>query len=386
MAQHPQDAVVRVDIPAHASQYEVVVGAGILADLGTRVRASAPNPQALLIVDEAVAHTYGRQVTDSLSEAGIAVAATEVVAVSEQNKVLATWQGLMDRFLAVGLDRQSPVIAVGGGIVSDMAGFAAASYMRGIPFVAVPTTLLAMVDASVGGKTGVNAVMPSSAGSAPVLGKNLIGAFHQPSLVLADVETLASLPDRVFRAGLAECVKHAMLADASLLTWMEQDAPGRYGDTSPGAMVDLVARNVSIKASIVQQDERESFGPRMLLNLGHTFAHVIESQTALGLQHGEAVGLGLIASCATGQALGMTEPGLDLRIERLLTRLGLPTRLADLDDTDILIRKMCGDKKASARRIRIVIPVVPGQAKIVENVQHDVIRVGWERIRAIREE
>lgn len=371
---------IPVSLPGRSVQYEVLVGSDLLPELGDRLRAVVPHTQAAVVLDEAIAQTHGRRVTEALQQGGYAPTAIEAVPASESAKVMTTYERLLSRFLSVGLDRRCPVIAVGGGIVSDLAGFAAATYLRGVPFVVVPTTLLAMVDASVGGKTGVNAVIPTANGT--TLGKNLIGAFHQPSLVVADIGTLTTLPDRTWRAGLAECVKHALLADEPMLRWLEENAPARCTDVGPQELINFVAGNVRIKASIVQQDGRETFGPRMLLNLGHTFAHAIESCPDLGVMHGEAVALGVLASCAAGRTIGLTVHGLDDRIEQVLVKLGLPTTIAGLGSTDSLITTMTGDKKASAKRIRIVIPITPGQARIVENVGRDAIEAGWSRIRA----
>src|SRR5574338_243702 len=233
----------------------------------------------------------------------------------EASKTRETWGRLSDALLSAGYDRQSAIVALGGGVVGDLAGFVAATLLRGVPFAQIPTTLLAMLDASVGGKVGVDTG----------IGKNLIGAFYPPAIVLADPLTLLTLPDRVFRAGLAEAVKHGVIADATYFDWIEQEAP-RLIARDLEALTRLVTRSVEIKAQVVSEDEREG-GRRAILNAGHTIAHGLEQESHYQLPHGEAVGLGLIAECRIAERMGLVPDGLSDRVLKLLSALGLPTRL-----------------------------------------------------------
>jgi 3-dehydroquinate synthase len=233
-------------------------------------------------------------------------------------------------------------------VAGDLAGFVAATYMRGLPYLQVPTSLLAMLDASVGGKTGVDTPH----------GKNLIGAFHPPVAVLADPRALATLPERDYRGGMAEAVKHGLIADAEYFAWMERevDALLRRDET---VLTRLVRRSVEIKAAVVSDDERET-GRRAILNAGHTVAHALEHATAYGLPHGEAVALGLVAECALAEALGVAPAGLGHRVAGLLGRLGLPVRLPEPIVADRLLRAMGSDKKNRSARVRFALPSALG--------------------------
>ena len=262
----------------------------------------------------------------------------------EPSKTRDQWARLTDELLARGFGRDSGIVALGGGVAGDLAGFVAATYMRGLPCLQVPTSLLAMLDASVGGKTGVDT--PE--------GKNLIGAFHPPAAVLADPRALATLPERDFRGGMAEAVKHGLIADADYFAWMERDAEAllRRDETS---LTRLVRRSVEIKAEVVSGDEREA-GRRAILNAGHTVAHALEHATAYGLPHGEAVALGLVAECALAEGLGVAPPGLGERVATLLARLGLPVRLSHPIEADRVVQAMGSDKKNRRARIRFALP------------------------------
>ena len=262
----------------------------------------------------------------------------------EASKTREQWARLTDALLAQGFGRDSAIVALGGGVAGDLAGFVAATYMRGVPCVQVPTSLLAMLDASVGGKTGVDT--PE--------GKNLIGAFHPPVAVLADPRVLTTLPERDYRGGMAEAVKHGLVADGDYFTWMERDAEAllRRDET---ALTRLVRRSVEIKAEVVSGDERET-GRRAILNAGHTVAHALEHATAYGLPHGEAVALGLVAECALAEGLGVAPAGLGKRVAGLLQRLGLPVRLAAPIDRERVVRAMGSDKKNRAAKVRFALP------------------------------
>jgi 3-dehydroquinate synthase len=267
----------------------------------------------------------------------------------EASKTREQWARLTDALLADGLGRDSGIIALGGGVAGDLAGFVAATYMRGLPYLQVPTSLLAMLDASVGGKTGVDT--PE--------GKNLIGAFHPPAAVVADPRALATLPERDFRGGMAEAVKHGLIADADYFTWMEREAEAllRRDET---ALTHLVRRSVEIKADVVSGDEREA-GRRAILNAGHTVAHALERASDYRVPHGEAVALGLVAECALAETLGVAPGGVGEKVAGLLTRLGLPVRLAHGPSPDRVVAAMASDKKNRAARVRFALPSALGQ-------------------------
>ena len=358
-----------VELTLAHHRYAVIIEPGLLARLGATVRDVAPHARAALVADAAIADTHGQAALASLTQAGYDTTFTTMAA-GEQHKTLATVARLHETLLNARLERKSPLIALGGGIVGDTAGFAAATCLRGIPLVQVPTTLLAMVDASVGGKTGVN--VPQ--------GKNLIGAFHQPSLVAIDPDTLATLPPRELRAGLAECVKHAIIRDAALFAFLEANHR-RIVRLDSDVMVELLERNVRIKAAVVIADEKEA-GERAHLNLGHTFAHAIEAGTAYGRYlHGEAVALGLVAATRLAVEHELCPPELLPRVEALLAAVELPTRAADLPATDKLIEIMRHDKKVAAGRIRLVLPTALGRVDIVDTVDDDAIAAAWDALR-----
>ncbi len=262
----------------------------------------------------------------------------------EPSKTREQWARLTDALLAQGFGRDSGIVALGGGVAGDLAGFVAATYMRGLPHVQVPTSLLAMLDASVGGKTGVDT--PE--------GKNLIGAFHPPAAVLADPRALATLPERDYRGGMAEAVKHGLIADAGYFAWMERESEALIR-RDESALTRLVRRSVEIKAEVVSGDEREA-GRRAILNAGHTVAHALEHATGYGLPHGEAVALGLVAECTLAEGLGVAPAGLGKRVAGLLGRLGLPVRLAAPLDPERVVRAMESDKKNREAKVRFALP------------------------------
>ncbi len=262
----------------------------------------------------------------------------------EPSKTRDQWARLTDVLLDAGFGRDSGIVALGGGVAGDLAGFVAATYMRGLPYVQVPTSLLAMLDASVGGKTGVDTPQ----------GKNLIGAFHPPAAVLADPRVLATLPERDYRGGMAEAVKHGLIADGEYFAWMEREA-GALLRRDEAALTRLVRRSVEIKAEVVSGDEREA-GRRAILNAGHTVAHALEHATGYRLPHGEAVALGLVAECALAEGLGVAPDGLGGRVAGLLGRLGLPVRLPEPMPSDRLVHAMGSDKKNRSARVRFALP------------------------------
>jgi 3-dehydroquinate synthase len=266
----------------------------------------------------------------------------------ERSKTRETWSRLTDELLRLGFGRDSGVVALGGGVAGDLGGFVAATYMRGVPCVQVPTTLLAMVDASVGGKTGVDTAE----------GKNLIGAFHPPVAVLADPLVLGTLPEQEYRAGLAEAVKHGLIADPDYFAWIEASVD-LLAARDPATLEHLVRRSVEIKAEVVGEDERDG-GRRAVLNAGHTVAHALERATDFRLPHGEAVGLGLVAEAALATGLGLATPEPGARVAALLERLGLPTRMREPVGEDRILAAMASDKKNRGGGIRFALPRAVG--------------------------
>ncbi|NNG17394.1 MAG: 3-dehydroquinate synthase [Gemmatimonadales bacterium] len=278
-----------------------------------------------------------------------AVGRVFAVAPGESSKTQENWARLIDALLEGGFGRDSAIIALGGGVVGDLGGFVAATFMRGVPFLAVPTTLVAMVDASVGGKTGINTAH----------GKNLIGAFHPPVGVVADPRTLLTLPDPTYRSGLAEAVKHGLIADEEYFEWLGAEASKVHSRELP-TLTRLVRRSVELKASIVSRDERE-IGERAILNAGHTLGHALEHATAYRLDHGEAVALGLLAECRIAEAVGLAEGGLADRVGRVLSRLNLPTTLRFPVDAEEVVRVAQVDKKTRAQVVRLALPEAVGR-------------------------
>ena len=358
----PAPIEVPVGIPGRKCR--VLVGPDLLARTGELARDSGLGGTCAVITDENVGPLHGAAVRNSLEAAGIRTVLLTVPA-GERSKCLATAEDVCDRMIAAGLDRGSFVVALGGGVVGDLAGFVAAIYQRGIPLVQIPTTIVAQVDSSIGGKTGVNARA----------GKNLIGAFHQPCLVLADTSTLATLPDREYREGFAEVIKHAAIRDAALLDALDPAAPR---DT----LAPLIARNIAIKAAIVAADEHEQTGQRALLNFGHTIAHAIENVAGYGrFLHGEAVSLGLAAAVEISQSkAGLSAPEAD-RVRAKLAAFGLPLTLAADLSADDLLAAARRDKKFTGGRVRYVVTPRLGEAFVAEDVTEDDLRAALQTLR-----
>ncbi|MEH3087359.1 MAG: 3-dehydroquinate synthase [Xylophilus ampelinus] len=352
---------VRIDLGARS--YPIRIGAGLLDDPATF--AGLPRAAAALIVTNT---TVGPLYADRL-RAALAPhhAAVHVVALpdGESHKDWPTLNRVFDALLGHGCDRRTVLYALGGGVVGDMAGFAAASYMRGVPFVQVPTTLLAQVDSSVGGKTAIN----------HPLGKNMIGAFYQPHLVVCDLGTFATLPPREVSAGLAEIVKYGPICDMAFMEWLEARMDAlRAGD--PDALAHAVRRSCEIKAAVVGQDEREA-GLRAILNFGHTFGHAIESGMGYGAWlHGEGVGAGMVMAATLSQRLGLVDAAFVDRLTALVARAGLPTagpRIDAQDNAGRYLQLMRLDKKSEAGDIRFVLIDGPGRA-IVRGAPDALVR------------
>jgi 3-dehydroquinate synthase len=306
-----------------------------------------------------VGPAYSGALEASLKGAGFEPVRATVPA-GEEHKTVAVVAAIYDQLLTAGIERTTPVIALGGGVIGDMAGFAAATILRGVPFVQVPTTLLSMVDASVGGKTGVN----------HAVGKNLIGAFHQPIAVIADTATLRTLPERELRSGLAECIKHNIIRDAEGFAELERNVT-RALKLDLDYLTDLVAHNVAIKAGVVANDPYER-GERAHLNFGHTFGHAIETVSRYEYAHGECVALGMVAASRTSVKLAMLdEPSCD-RIVRVIDAAGLPTRGLTLP-VDQVVTAMIYDKKVIAGKVRFVLPTRIGEVVIRDDVPADVV-------------
>lgn len=359
----------RVRVRLGDRSYTVSIGDGLLADVGRRVRlAVGRRPRSALVVSNpTVWALYGGRVGESLGDAGFAVSA-HLIGDGERYKKLGELERAVGTAAEAELERVDPVVALGGGVVGDLAGLVSALYMRGTPFVQVPTTLLAQIDSSVGGKVAVN----------HTAGKNLIGAFHQPVTVVADVSTLVTLPERELRAGLFEAIKYGMLGDASLFSWMERRMEAlRAG--SPEDIARLTAVCCRIKARVVEADETEA-GLRRVLNLGHTVGHAIETATRYRrLLHGEAVAYGLEAAAMLGVALGTVSNSEAARIRRLIAQVGPRPRIDDLDP-GVLVAAMRHDKKRSAGRVAFVVPVGIGTVTIRTDVDEATVRRAIENI------
>lgn len=325
--------------------YSVLVGSGLLADCGRLLIDSLDGASEVVVVSNpVVAGLYGGAVTDSLAGAGLKVSTVELPD-GEESKTLASVETIYDAVLDLGGDRSVVVVALGGGVVGDVAGFAAASVLRGVRSVVMPTTLLAQVDASVGGKTGVNRRQ----------GKNLVGAFHQPSLVLADIDSLATLPDREFRAGLAEVVKYGVILDASLFDLLEEngDAIIRRDE---GLLAEIVARSVALKAAVVEEDETETSGHRAILNFGHTVGHALEKVTSYSnLLHGEAVAIGMVAAARVSASRGACGAEVAERLVALLVSFGLETEIPGSIDRPRLREAISFDKKRQGDLVTFIV-------------------------------
>ncbi len=350
-----------------ARAYDVVVGPGLIDRAGERIAPLLKSRRTAVVTDSNVGEHHGERLAVSLEKAGVSVDVITVPA-GEESKSFEGLASLSDQLLDLELDRGDLIVAFGGGVVGDLAGFAAAIYKRGIDFVQVPTSLLAQVDSSVGGKTAIDTPR----------GKNLIGAFHQPRLVLADLDVLATLPAREMACGYAEVIKYGMLGDAAFFAWLEQHGPAVL-EREVDALTHAVSRSVEMKAEIVAEDEKEQ-GRRALLNLGHTFGHALEAETGFGdaLKHGEAVAAGCAMAFRFSAALGLCPVEDADRVERALRAVHLPTRIADLPVRDMsverLIAHMGQDKKAEGGRLTFILARAVGDAFVAKDVDPEPLR------------
>jgi 3-dehydroquinate synthase len=350
-----------IPVSLGARSYTIVVESGALAKVGDHLRPLGVGRKAVLVSDPAIRRLWGAPVAESLAMAGFAVTALDVPE-GEPAKTLAVadrcWQALLD----AGVDRTSTILALGGGAVGDLAGFVAATYMRGVNFVQLPTTVLAQVDASIGGKTAID--HPRA--------KNLIGSFHQPRLVLVDPATARTLPEREYRSGLAEMAKHGCVLDAGYFDDMERSAPILLR-RDLGDLERLIGGSCALKARVVERDERDA-GMRNVLNYGHTIGHALEAATGYARwTHGEAVALGIVAEAGLAHRLGIASAETAARQRHLLQALGLPTRIDDVD-ADAVIAAIGRDKKARDGRIPFVLTPAIGRFQVVDDVRADDVR------------
>jgi 3-dehydroquinate synthase len=353
--------VVRLNVALDERSYPILIGPGALAEIGA-LRDAMPLPRALVVTNSTVGPLYARKFAAAIENAGISVAAIVELPDGEQYKDWQTLNRIFDALMETQCERETTLIAVGGGVVGDIAGFAAACYQRGMPFIQVPTTLLAQVDSSVGGKTAIN----------HPLGKNMIGAFYQPRLVLADTEVLRTLPDRELSAGLAEVIKYGLIRDRSFIEWLESNIAALH-DRRPAALVEAIERSCRHKAAVVAADEREH-GQRALLNLGHTFGHAIETGMGYGSWlHGEAVAAGTMMALELSCRLGLISRQEVMRAEKLYRAAGLPVSGPSMPVSEYL-RFMQHDKKVRDGRIRFVLIRAIGDAFVSEGI--DVATVG----------
>jgi len=361
---------ILVDVALGDRAYDIIIGRDVLQTLGPRIAAIRPGVRTAIVTDRTVAKHWLRQTEASLAQAGIPCSAI-VVGEGEGSKSYAGLAKVSEALVAAKIERNDLVIALGGGVVGDLAGFAAAILRRGVDFVQVPTSLLAQVDSSVGGKTGINSPQ----------GKNLIGSFHQPILVIADTAVLDTLSTRQFRAGHAEVAKYGLLGDAAFFTWLEKN----HGEVFSGgaAREHAIATSCRAKAAIVARDERET-GERALLNLGHTFGHALEAATGFSdrLFHGEGVAVGMVLSAEFSAQLGRISDADAARIKHHLAAVGLPTRLQDiagfaqegLADADTLMALMAQDKKVKRGKLTFILLEAIGRAVIAPNVEPTPVR------------
>ncbi|AJA59156.1 3-dehydroquinate synthase [Bradyrhizobium japonicum] len=361
---------VNVDVALGDRAYDIVIGRGVLASLGERVARLRPGVRTAIVTDRTVAKHWLEPTEASLASAGIPTSRI-VVEEGEISKTYAGLEKVSEALIAAKIERNDLVIALGGGVVGDLAGFAAAILRRGVDFVQVPTSLLAQVDSSVGGKTGINSPQ----------GKNLLGAFHQPVLVIADTAVLDTLSPRQFRAGYAEVAKYGVLGDEAFFTWLEKNHSDIFKGGS--AREHAIATSCRAKAGVVSRDERET-GERALLNLGHTFGHALEAATGFSdrLFHGEGVSIGMTLAAQFSAKLGMIGEADAARVERHLIEAGLPTRLQDiagfaqegLADADALMALMAQDKKVKRGKLTFILLEAVGRAVIAKDVEPAPVR------------
>jgi len=348
-------------LPMGERSNSVVLGAGLLESIGPMLQARGLRGTLALIGDSNVIERHGDRVYQSLMLSGFEVVPLKVPA-GEESKTLEMAGVLYEQLVQGGLERSGAIVALGGGVIGDLSGFVAATYLRGVPWVNCATTLLAMVDASIGGKTGVD--LPS--------GKNLVGAFHPPLLTIGDLTVLRTLPEREFQSGMAEVIKAGVIGDEELFEMIAR------GSTD---IQEIIRRSIKVKVDVVREDPFEK-GRRASLNLGHTIGHGIEAASQFLLRHGEAIGIGMIAEAKIAEWMGLAQPGLSDRIEAVIDRVGLPTRFANLE-TDTIVQLMRSDKKKQLGRLKFALPRAIGDVVFGVDVKDELV---CEAIEAVREE
>lgn len=357
-----------VDVPLGDRSYQIVITSSATDSFADSIRRTLGDlSHAMIVADQVVHPRWTEPITEGLSrpaagESPVRIDSTTVPS-GEPSKSVQQFEELLNWMLDCGGDRRSVVIAVGGGVVGDLAGFAAASFTRGVRLVQIPTTLLAMVDSSVGGKTGIN--LPGA--------KNMVGAFWQPSLVLIDTEVLTTLPDRSYLSGLAEVIKYGVIDDAVFFDWLESHAQKLVG-RDPEALREAIRFSCESKARVVCEDERETSGRRAILNYGHTFAHGIEATAGYGvLLHGEAVAIGMQMAARLANNLGLVDASLLERQTELIEACGLPVTLASAN-ADEMLPVMMRDKKVAHGRLRFILPTRIGEVKLIGDVDEAAVR------------
>ncbi len=359
--------VTAVEVKLGRRSYTIEIGTGNLSALGQRASDWCRLSHAVLITDQNVESPHAQQAAESLVEAGAQVDVL-VVEAGEETKSVDAAAGLWDQLLAIGADRKTVVVAVGGGVVGDLAGFVAATYARGLSLVQVPTTLLAQVDSSVGGKVGINL-----AGA-----KNMVGAFWQPAGVLIDTGVLSTLPDREYRAGLAEVVKYGVILDADFFAYLENHTTD-LARRDAATLEYVITACCRLKADVVEADEREETGLRAVLNYGHTFCHALETVTRYSQYlHGEAVAIGMLCASRLAERLGRVDAAFTERQRKLLDALGLPVDFPNIQH-DPLLAAMARDKKVEHGRLRFVLPTRMGHVELVDDVNEQDVRAALER-------
>ena len=357
-----------VNVALGERAYDVLIGPGLLKQAGQLIASRVGRVKCGIVTDENVARHHLAALEDSLKAAGLLAGRAIILKPGEATKSFTQLGPLCERLLELGLERGDLVLPFGGGVIGDLAGFAAGILRRGVRFVQIPTSLLAQVDSSVGGKTGINTPQ----------GKNLIGVFHQPSLVIADTDVLTTLPPREMRAGYAEVAKYGLLGDAPFFGWLEKNWQGVFGNSRP-ALTHAIETSVKAKAEIVARDEHET-GDRALLNLGHTFGHALEAWTGYSdrLLHGEGVAIGMCLAYRLSEQLALSPKGEAQRVASHLKAVGLPTRIADIPggqaNADELLRLMGQDKKVRQSQLTFILVKGIGQAFITREVQPGVVR------------
>ena len=350
------DSTHSVQVNLGPRSYQISIGTRILDRVGSVVGSCCPTQHAVVVTDENVEQPHAMNVAKSLQESGVQ---TDLVVVpsGESTKSIEVAEQLWKKCLEVEVNRKSIIVAVGGGVIGDLAGFIAATYARGLRFLQIPTTLLAQVDSSVGGKVGVN--LPDA--------KNMVGAFWQPAGVLIDTATLDTLPAREYRAGLAEVVKYGVILDEEFFEYLER-AESDINQRKQSVLIDIVERSCHLKAKIVSEDEREESGLRAVLNYGHTFAHALESVTGYQeLLHGEAVSIGMLCASRLAEQLGRLDHESTERQATLLKNLGLPVAVPQVDHANIL-KAFRSDKKSEVNNLRFVLPSRIGNVELVEHI------------------